>query len=145
MLMPQGLCTYHSHYLVQSSLLGPQNFLPLGICSLVVCSSVTFSVRPYMNSLFKMAISTHLSTIYYPPLLIHIWYTVYFTYLFCHPNQNTYFMRAGVFFICSICWFIPNAQNSGWHVIVIQQIFSECKNGWMNDQQINIIYCKTRL
>lgn len=55
-LMLQGLCTYHSHCLIQSSLLGPQNFLPLGICSLV-CSSVTFSVRPYMNSLFKMAIS----------------------------------------------------------------------------------------
>lgn len=69
MLMPQGLSTYHSSCLVHFSFLCPHNSLPLGVCSFVVCSSVTFSLKPYMKGFFKVTISIHFSTLYYPSLL----------------------------------------------------------------------------
>lgn len=91
MLMPPGLSTYHSPCLVHCSFLCPHNSLPLGVRSFIVFSSVTFSLKPYMKGFFKMAISIHFGTLYYPLLLnfLHIIYPYicYIFYLFILSSQ----------------------------------------------------------
>lgn len=139
MLMPQGLFTDHSLCLVHFSFLHPHINTSL---SLGICSSVTFSSRPYINSLFNMTVSTHFSIPYYPPLFnffftsfIHMWYAIYLVICFAFPIRMYTPLEQGFYFSLLFCWFIPNTQKNGWHITVIQQIFSESwwLTEWIND------------